>query len=415
MIHKGIHILCVVFYIILFFVSTLSAKENEDVLIENYVFGRFNIHLQVDPNIDQPQIHKMIHQIKKNILWSGFYQLSSSTKNADVVLEIEKVSQSIVKLSILSLGEKFYTKEISIHHEKSKLKQLVRLVVYQLTGQDNLLGNAIVYTEKGGFKGYRLVVTDPLNENRQVIIEDGNLNILPRWNPTGGKILFTALEKRKNNLKIFDFKTGKIHLFHKNPRFNYSGGTWIPKSHNLVITLSRNGNSDIYRLSPQGKIIERLTRRSSIESNPRISPDGDRLLFISNRSGSIHIYQKILESGKTIRMTYEGGINVEPSWSADGSHIVFASIRKKRYQIFMMDHQGDYIQQLTAGSSSSEQPLWSPNGRQILFVSKVKGDYKLFLMDVDGRNKRRLTNSGRGVGEFNASWTANFDWNTAQL
>ena len=413
---KAIKRICILILILGFcFAIPLTAKDNEDILIENFIFGRFSIHFQIDSKISNFQVGKIVNRVKKNILWSGFYRLSETKKNVDVVLKIDKLSNSTVKLSILSSEEEFYSKDISIYNGEKEFDQIVKLIVFQLTGQESLLGNAIVYAEKGNFEGYRLVLTDPLNENHKVVLDDGNLNILPRWNPKGEKILFTALEKRKNNLKIFNFKTSKISFFNKNPRFNYSGGTWDPNNENLVMTLSRNGNSDIYNLSPEGKILKRLTHRSSIESNPRISPDGDRMVFVSNRTGRIHIYQKILDNGKIIRVTYEGRLNVEPAWSSDGAHIVFASMRKKRYQIFIMDNQGDYIKQLTSGKSSSEQPLWSPNGRQILFASKVRGDYKLFLMDVDGTHKRRLTKTGKGIGEFNASWTANFDWKNVRL
>lgn len=390
--------------------SPLFAVESgsNEIRVQNYTFGRFSIYFQHPQHIE-PYEATLLEKIGKNLRLSGFYDITKNHQKADLTLSLKQLPGETSQVSIQSGSDTFYTE--TIHHSQG-LDPVIRTLIFQLTGQESLLGNAIVYAEKGKGEGYRLKLTDPLNQIRKTLLNDGNLNILPKWNPNGREILFTALERKKSYLKILEVESLSTTHFNKNPRFNYSSGAWVPNSQNLVMTLSRKGNSDIYWLTGKGQIIKQLTQRSSLESNPRISPDGTRLLFVSNRSGSIHIYQKILSSGKEIRMTYEGRLNVEPSWSADGEFIVFASMKKKRYQIFVMDKRGDHIQQLTHGATSSEQPIWSPNGRQILFASKVQRDYKLFLMDVDGKNKKRLTKSGRGIGEFNASWTSNFNWDS---
>ena len=389
-----------------------AAQPGETITVEGLRYTQFGFYFHVEPTgyEDDEDFIRFTEKIKTNLLWSGMYRFTPDARNSTLSIRLRYMSGQKIEAHIDSRwGSRFITFKKSLLHNKTQvLQHTIDQIVYHLTGERSFLGNAIIYVEKGDFPGYRIVLTDLYGKRRRVLVEDGNLNILPRWKPDATSVLFTSLGKSGSQLKQFSFLNNRVETF-LSSQHKFSGGTW-GNHQEIIVTIAKDGNSDLYRINQKGRILERLTRRTSTESNPRWSPDGKRLVFISNRSGSIQIYQRNMETGKVYRMTYESGRNVDPNWSSNGAYIVFAGIRNGRYQIFLMDREGEYVQQITDGPHSSEQPVWAPSGRQILFVQKKGSDSKLYIMNVDGRATRRVTQSGPGISEFNPTWTANFQW-----
>ena len=380
-----------------------AAEPNQRITVGGLGYGQFSFSIRATSS-------GIADKLKTNLLWSGLYRYTADSANSDIRIELEYIPNRKIAAFIDSRwGRRYFAYEKSaLDGEALEPQKAIEQIALHLTGEPNHMGNAIVYVEKGDFPGYRIVLTDPFGERRKVLVEDGNLNILPRWNADATSILFTSLSKSGSRIKQYRFADSRTETF-LSGKSKFSGGTW-GKNGEIILTISKGGNSDLYRIDQRGAILERLTSRTSTESNPRWSPDGKRLVFISNRSGSIQIYQRDLETGEVNRMTYEGGANVEPNWSGNGAYIVFAGMRNGRFQIFFMDREGEYVRQITDGPHSSEQPVWSPRGRQILFVSKRHYHSKLYIVNADGSHKRRVTRSDSGINEFNPDWTENFDW-----
>jgi TolB protein len=371
--------------------------------------------------VESGQVEQLISILRKNLLWSGMFDIRDSIDEADLKLKIKYTPGKEIRAWIFSQEDILLfdeSKSIAvINHVEATILELVEDIILQLTGEKSILRSAIVYVRKNNIENfdkedngsYELIITDTFGGKSNVILNDGKFNILPRWNPDGRSILFTSLGRQGSRLKTINIEDGKVQtLFEEMGKL--SGGTWGKNGTELIITLVKRGNTDLFRINLKGSILEQMTARSSSESNPRWSPDNQRLLFVSNRSGTVQIYQRDLANNDTFRMTFEGSYNVEPSWSNDGANIVFSGIKDRKFQLFLMDKEGQYVQQLTHDSVSSEQPIWSPNGRQILFIAKVGFDHKLFLIRADGTFRRRLTNSGPGVNEFNPTWTQQFQW-----
>jgi len=395
--------------------NLFAFDESEIIDITGLNFGtlKLAIHIDTPPQTDifvREQINSLF---KKNLQWSGLFDFGESFDNIDLQLNIRYQPEKDIQARIVTQDNNLlYTGIKTIQKDNNypiAIKELVDEIIFQLTGKKSILGSAIVYARKKRNGKYQIVLTDLFNSRSKVLINDGRINILPRWSPDGSSLLYTSLDS--SGSRLFQFFTDKEIVVPILSMYNkISGGTWLSNNSEIVITLAKKGNSDLYKMNLSGTKSNRLTRRSSSESNPKLSPDSSRLLFVSNRSGGIQIYQKLLKTGDTFRMTFKGNYNVEPSWSSNGEHIVFAGIKEGHFHLFLMDKEGEYVHQLTHGNISAEQPVWSPNGRQILYVSKLNYDQKLFVIRADGTYKRRLTNSPKGVSEFNPSWTTNYKW-----
>ena len=106
--------------------------------------------------------------------------------------------------------------------------------------------------------------------------------------------------------------------------FTTSEGTWIsldvsPDGRTLVFELL----GDLYLLPLSGGEAQRITSGPAFDSQPRYSPDGKRIVFLSDRSGSENIW--ICDAdGSHPRALTKGDKNLyaSPEWTPDGDYIV---------------------------------------------------------------------------------------------
>ena len=177
------------------------------------------------------------------------------------------------------------------------------------------------------------------------------------------------------------------------------------------------------------------------DSEPRLSPDGSRLAFISRRTGSAQLYVMRTDGGEPVRVTdLELGAGTAV-WAPDSRRIAFAADTRwesspdshkatgpenperrptkiidralykfdgegytynRRSAVFIVDLQSCEVRQLTNGDSYDDAPAWSPDGRHIAFDSNRDGHWDLkrrsdiWMVPSVGGEAVRVTN-GDGV------------------
>jgi CubicO group peptidase (beta-lactamase class C family)/imidazolonepropionase-like amidohydrolase/Tol biopolymer transport system component len=107
-------------------------------------------------------------------------------------------------------------------------------------------------------------------------------------------------------------------------RFRTSEGTWVsldlhPNGRTLVFELL----GDLYTLPVEGGQAQPLLTGRAFQSQPRYSPDGTRLVYISDESGSDNVWianADGTEAQPLTRLPRAGMLS--PAWSADGRAIV---------------------------------------------------------------------------------------------
>ena len=71
-------------------------------------------------------------------------------------------------------------------------------------------------------------------------------------------------------------------------------------------------------------------RRSSIDTAPAFSPDGNSIVFESDRGGTQQLYIMPASGGEARRMSFGQGRYATPVWSPRGDMIAFTKIEGGR-------------------------------------------------------------------------------------
>ena len=100
---------------------------------------------------------------------------------------------------------------------------------------------------------------------------------------------------------------------------NFPGMTFAPRfspdGKKIIMSFAKDGNSDIYTMDLETRVVERITDHSSIDTSPSFSPDGKYIAFNSDRSGFQQIYVMRSDGSNVKRITFGKGIYGTPVWS----------------------------------------------------------------------------------------------------
>jgi eukaryotic-like serine/threonine-protein kinase len=157
-----------------------------------------------------------------------------------------------------------------------------------------------------------------------------------------------------------------------------------------------------------GARLIQLTRSSGVESFPRISPDGNYIVYVSAASGSDDIYLQRLGGFNAINLTERSSArDSQPAISPDGRFIAFHSTRDEG-GIFIMGATGESVRRLTGNCAN---PAWSPDGTKIACSTvsvrhnplSKSGTAHLWIVDVATGSKKQLSD----VDAVQPAWSPN--------
>jgi len=113
-----------------------------------------------------------------------------------------------------------------------------------------------------------------------------------------------------------------------------------------------------------------------------ISPDGKMVVWSAKKKlwlASVDGKQQAKELA-TVR-----GSSAEPKWSPDGKHIAFVSERDGHSLIAIYDFGGASIRYVAPSVDKDSMPRWSPDGKSLVFVRTPGNEHKLPLIPVRAR------------------------------
>jgi TolB protein len=274
-------------------------------------------------------------------------------------------------------------------------------IVYKLTAgaSRGLAQTKIAYTSRRG-SPKEIYVMDYDGFDAKPFTRNGSLNLFPSWSPDNSLLAFVSYKTNKPEINIYSYLDGSRLPF---PVFNTttSNPRISPDGSRLVFSMiDQKGNFDVYTSKLDGSDRRNITNNRAINTSPVwSSPSGSQIAFISDRDGkSGQVYICDADGANLRRIVKEGGDADWPAWSPDGRWIAFhwKPRMSENYDIYIADVARGDIRQLTSDSGSNECPSWAPDGRHIAFQSNRTGTDQIFIMLADTNNPllRMVTSQG---------------------
>lgn len=171
------------------------------------------------------------------------------------------------------------------------------------------------------------------------------------------------------------------------------GLTWTPDSRHLIFASNRSGSFQLWSITANGDDLRIEPTDSSSAAEPAMAPSGGWLLYVEAHV-NWNIWRETIDGSSPLppqRLISSSGRNYDPRYSPDGRRIAFVSDRSGSMELWVADSQGKNEQQLThlnvpwLGGIS-----WSPGGDQIAFDARPQDHSAIFLIAASGGEPRLL-------------------------
>jgi TolB protein len=285
-----------------------------------------------------------------------------------------------------------------------RLAHIIADAIYKrVTGEEGYFDTRIAYVAESGpgnARVKRIAIMDQDGANSRFITDGRTIAITPRFSPTLQEIVYMAYAEDRSPPRVYlqSVDSGRRELLGNFPGMSFAP-RFSPDGTKVVMSISENGQSDIYEMDVRGRALRRLTNTPAIDTSPCFSNDGAQIVFNSDRGGSQQLYVMSAGGGGERRISFGEGRYATPVWSPRGDWIAFTKITAGAFGIGVMRPDGGGERMLASGFLV-EGPTWAPNGRVLAFFRQQPssagraGSVTLHQIDITGRFERQIPTAG---------------------
>ncbi len=325
----------------------------------------------------------------------GFNRDSWNKVGAQAVIKNAPVGSQIkFQLYDLAKGSKpVLSKGFPSGDKRKAAHMFMNEVIKYYTGTPGVFGSRIAFvrTRRNPSVSKNVFTMEMDGGNVSGVTGNRSLNILPSLGP-GGQVVFTSYAKRNPDLWMSS-GGGPVRVS-KYPGLNL-GGVMSPSGGSIAVTLSKDGNSELYTVDTAGNIKARLTNNSAIDGSPTWSGAGNQIGFVSNRAGGPQVYRMSAGGGGAKRITTKGSYNQTPDWShGEGEYanwLTYAGRAGGGFDIFAVNVKSGKVKRLSQGGGRNTDPSYAPDGRLVAWSSSRGG---IVVANEDGNNQIQVMKSG---------------------
>lgn len=122
--------------------------------------------------------------------------------------------------------------------------------------------------------------------------------------------------------------------------------------------------------------------------DPRLSPDGESILYVNQKPESdeeyqSHIYQVSSAGGTAERVGVKDGVESEPRWSPDGEKIAFVRTQDTDAELCVTSINDGEAASITRVIGAVSNIAWSPDSSKIAFTQEVSPEEIELGLDID--------------------------------
>ncbi len=136
-------------------------------------------------------------------------------------------------------------------------------------------------------------------------------------------------------------------------------------------TVAFDWNGDLWTVPTAGGAARQLTSHQGRDAQPKFSPDGKEIAFVSDRDGSLQVYVMPAQGGTPRQLTFHTAGYSLQDWTPDGQALLVSGQRDHYWRhaerFFRIERNGRKAEQLLFDDYGSSGRL-APDGQRLLFT-----------------------------------------------
>lgn len=235
----------------------------------------------------------------------------------------------------------------------------------------------------------------PLPQGEPMTLTRGGFEINALgWLPDGQALRFLS----RNNLWTVPLRGGAPRWM-STTGANLSQMTTSQQAAALVFTQTGT-DTNLWRLplaaSDTSQAV-RLVAATRTDTDPQVSPDGQRLAFFSDSDGACSLWLSHADGTQPVPLVrldvpcHQAGM---PRWSPSGQHLAYVSWEAGHADVYVASVASGTTRRLTTTPSEDTAPGWSHDGQGLYFSSDRDGTPNLWKMPWQGGTPVQVTRNG---------------------
>lgn len=225
-------------------------------------------------------------------------------------------------------------------------------------------------------------------------ITEGHQDFNPLWSPDGQRLAFY-----RDGGQLFAMNPDGSEL-RQLTEDSVGHAVWSSDGTQFAF-VSFDTPDDIFTMTLDGKVRERLTDTKACEAAPQWSPTGRAIAYLAAPDLTGNVYLRGSEN-EVIALT-DTSIDIRAfDWSPDGK--LMAVIGRTgdplsySQDLYLLDTTNGRLSSLTDTSTEEESlPRWSPDGRGIAFLVYDDSEWHLDFIDVERSERVRLASLPKAI------------------
>ena len=166
-------------------------------------------------------------------------------------------------------------------------------------------------------------------------------------------------------------------------------------------------------------LTDREEGRTAYNLAATLSPQGDKVAYLTDLNGTFDIYLMSAIDGKDLGRLVEGQKSsafesmfvLRPgfTWSPDGKYIAFAAKSNNKNTLYVLEVKKKKIRKrFKFDLDGLFEPTWSPDGEKIAVVGLKDGWSDIYVIDMNDESLTRMTNDP--YDERHIDWSPDGEW-----
>jgi Tol biopolymer transport system component len=214
----------------------------------------------------------------------------------------------------------------------------------------------------------------------------------PHFSPDGKLIIYRSERDEYNAVYIIDLASGQQFpisdgSLSTHAEFSRDGSRVVYSS-----SLTQNFDLAVLNLNDTTDDAQQtIAATKDAELFGTFSPDGLKIAFASfdiNYRGTLKVCDN---KGKNVKVVSLGGSSYNPKFSPDGKYLAYISNKTGNFEIYICNSDGTGAKQLTTEKGDTEEFEWLSDSKRIVFDNRGDGVSSIWIVNIENGDRQNLT------------------------